>query len=514
MTERAYHVSRAAGAGNREPGIDAGSFRDPSGFVFRRAGVVYRQVNRSFAGSWDDLLSSGFLAGLQARGILIPHEAAPLDMAHTPVIAHAVILPEPLDFVSYPYEWSFGQLKDAALLTLEAQAAAVEAGFTLRDATAYNVQFHRGRPILIDSLSFERATPGAQWIAYGQFCEHFLAPLALMARRDVRCGVMLRSFIDGIPLDLAAALLPGRTRLNPGLLAHVHLHARARGRYADRPAAGAAAAASRSMSPLRQRALVDNLRRTVDGLIWKPEGTEWADYADNTSYGEPASVRKDELVAAFLREAGGSTVWDVGANTGRFSRIAAGLGRRVVAWDVDAAATERHYRTLRRDGVTAILPLIVDLANPSPGLGWANAERRSLVDRADADVVLALALVHHLAIGRNVPLGMLADFLAELGPGLVIEFIPKHDPMVRKLLTTREDVFPDYTLGGFRAAFGSRFESVGEAPIEGTSRVLFRMVRRSAEPAIRNGPVGAAAAGRNSAGRTGPRAGRSASALA
>jgi SAM-dependent methyltransferase len=458
---------------------DPGSFRDPSGFIFRRDGIVYRQINRSFGREWDDLVASGLLDTLHAKGILIGHESAPLDTALRANLAHAVIRPEALDFVSYPYEWSFGQLRDAALLTLEAQTAAAEAGFTLRDATAYNVQFQRGRPLLIDTLSFERAEPGAAWLAYRQFCEHFLAPLALMARRDVRTGLMLREFVDGIPLDLAATLLPFRTKLNPGLLSHVHLHARAQTRYADRADAGAAAASRRTMSPLRQRALIDSLRRTVEGLRWEPSGTEWADYADNTSYGEDAARRKDELVRDFLRDAPGERVWDLGANTGRFSRIAAELGRRVVAWDVDPAATERHYRRVRADGTTTILPLVLDLANPSPGLGWANTERGSLGDRADADVVLALALVHHLAISRNVPLDRLADFFAALAPGLIVEFVPKDDPMVRRLLATREDVFPDYTIEGFRAALGRRFEILAEAAIQGSSRSLLRLQRRS-----------------------------------
>ncbi|HKG58049.1 MAG TPA: hypothetical protein VKA85_12450 [Candidatus Limnocylindrales bacterium] len=478
MIEQRETRARTRQADAQSADIDPASFRDPSGFVFRRSGVLFRQVNRSFAKEWDDLVASGFLTTLQSRGILVEHETVGAGNALDPAIAHTVIRPEPVDFVSYPYEWSFGQLKDAALLTVDAQIAAADAGFTLRDATAYNVQFHRGRPVLIDTLSFERAERGAQWIAYGQFCEHFLAPLALMAERDVRCGLMLREFIDGIPLDLAATLLPGRTRLNTGLLSHVHLHARAKRRYADRPAAGAAAAASRPMSPLRQRALLDNLRRTVAGLDWKPAGTEWADYADNTSYGETSAKRKDELVESFLRDAGGAVVWDIGANTGRFSRIAASLGRQVLAWDVDPAATERHYRSIRRDGTTSILPLVVDLANPSPGLGWANRERPSLVERTNADVVLALALVHHLAISRNVPLPRLAAYFADLAPALVVEFVPKGDPMVNTLLATREDVFPGYTLDGFRAAFAERFEIAAELQIEASTRVLFRMVRR------------------------------------
>jgi ribosomal protein L11 methylase PrmA len=217
----------------------------------------------------------------------------------------------------------------------------------------------------------------------------------------------------------------------------------------------------------------------VTKLRWEPTGTEWADYAENTSYDEAAARSKDELVARYVSAAGGTVVWDLGANTGRFSAIAAGLGREVVAWDIDPAATERHYRAVARDGVTNVLPLLLDLGNPSPGLGWAHEERRSLVDRADADTVLALALVHHLAIGRNIPFVLVRDFLARLGPNLVIEFVPKQDAMVQRLLATREDVFPHYTLDAFRAAFAERFEIVEEAAVTGTERTLLRMRRLS-----------------------------------
>jgi SAM-dependent methyltransferase len=458
---------------------DPGSFRDPSGFVYSRDGVLLRQINAAFATDWDDLVASGLLTTLQERGLLVGHDPAPIDAAAAPEMAHAVIRPERIDFISYPYEWSFGMLRDAALLTLDAQALAFEQGFTLRDATAYNVQFRRGRPVLIDTLSFERAEEGAPWIAYRQFCEHFLAPLALMAHRDVRLGLMLRDFIDGIPLDLAARLLPGRTRWNLGLGPHIHAHARAQARFADRGDEAAAATRRTSVSPLKQRALIDSLQRTIRKLDWTPEGTEWADYAENTSYGDDATMVKDDLVRRFLDAAGGEVVWDIGANTGRFSRIAADLGRHVVAWDVDPAATERHYRLIRRDGTESIVPLVLDLANPSPGLGWGGEERRTLEERSNADVVLALALVHHLAIGRNVPLDRIASYFARLAPGLVIEFVPKEDPMVRKLLATREDVFADYTLDGFRTAFGTVFDIAEDAPVTGTARVLFRMSRRA-----------------------------------
>lgn len=445
--------------------------------MFTRDGTLFRQVNASFAADWDDLVASGLLTVLQERGLMIGHEAAPIAAAAQPNLAHAVIKPELVEFVSYPYEWSFGMLRDAAMLTLEVQSVAFERGFTLRDATAYNVQFRRGRPILVDTLSFERNKPGAPWIAYRQFCEHFLAPLALMAQRDIRMGLLLRDFIDGIPLDLASRLLPGRTRWNLGLGPHIHAHANAQARFADRGSEAAAATRKASLSPLKQRALIDSLQRTIRKLDWTPAGTEWADYAEHTSYGDDATAVKDALVRRLLDDAGGDVIWDIGANTGRFSRIAADLGRRVVAWDVDPAATERHYRLIRRDGIERILPLVLDLANPSPGLGWAGHERRSLEERSNADVALALALVHHLAIGRNVPLDLIAAFFARLAPALVIEFVPKEDPMVSKLLATREDVFPDYTIDGFRAAFGRHFVIAEEVPVTGTTRMMFRMVR-------------------------------------
>jgi hypothetical protein len=379
--------------------------------------------------------------------------------------------------VSYPYEWTFGELQDAALLTLDVQLAALDVGWTLRDATAYNVQYRDGRPILIDSLSFAPLEDGAPWIAYRQFCEHFLAPLALMARRDIRLSRLLRADPDGVPLDLAATLLPWRTRLNLGLLSHVHLHARAQHRYADDDDAETTVRRVR-IERSRLVALVGNLRATVAGLRWKPAGTEWSEYADHTSYGDAATASKVALVGELLGQTGATTAWDLGANTGRYSRVAAEGGRRVLAFDIDPAAAERNYRQLRQEQRGDILPLVMDLANPSPGLGWAGRERRPLLERTGADAILALALVHHLAISRNVPLPMLFDLFASLAPWGIVEFVPKDDPMVRRLLSTREDIFPDYTLDGFRAAAAARFEIVAERPIDESPRVLFLLRRR------------------------------------
>jgi len=465
-------------AAEREPG----SYRDPSGFVFRRDGILYRQVNTAFADDWAAFEASGLHAALIAEGILVADEPASIDLAPEPG-AVAVIRPDEIGFISYPFEWAFSQLKDAALLTLRAQSLAGERGMTMRDASAYNVQFRDGRPLLIDTLSFERVGEGGPWKPYRQFCENFLAPLALMAHRDGRMGQLLRTWIDGIPLDLASELLPRGTRFSAGLAAHVHLHARAQRRHAGDGGDASVATPSRSvtMSDNRRLALLDHLRRTVEGQRLAARGTEWADYADQTSYSASGTASKEAIVQRLLEAvaAGGARrAWDVGANTGRYSAIAAAAGFEVLALDVDWAAVERHYLALRDAGERRIMPLLADLADPSPAIGWANTERASLIERANADVVVALALVHHLAIGRNVPLPMIAELLARLAPNLIVEWVPKEDPMVQRLLATREDIFPSYSRDGFRAAFEGAFEITEEVPIEDSSRVLFRMQRR------------------------------------
>ena len=439
--------------------------------------MLYRQVQRSAAADWEAFGSSGLYQRLVADRLIVEHTEAGLELAALPDAA-AVIRPRMIEFISYPYEWCFSQLKEAALLTLEVQARALDAGMRLKDASAYNVQFDRGRPILIDSLSFETADATEPWPGYRQFCEHFLAPLALMAHRDVRLGLMLRDFIDGIPLDLAARLLPGRTRLNLGLSAHIHLHAGAQRRAAKDPApADGAGRPQRRISETGQRALLDSLRRTVDGLRYAPS-SHWASYTHGTSYTDAATESKGRLLREMLATVAGATAWDVGANVGVYSAMAADAGYRVIAWDLDAASVEAHWRRVRGDGNPAILPLVLDLASPSPALGWGLEERASFLERGEPDVILALALVHHLAIGNNVPLPGVARLFARMAPRAIIEFVPKEDPMTRRLLAARRDIFDRYSIEGFREAFGGSFRIAREAPIDDSPRTLFLLERR------------------------------------
>jgi len=465
---------------------DPSSYRDPAGFIFTRDGVLYRQVNELGRADYDLLMSSGLYGALVDSGDLIVHEE--VDLALAPASgAYKVIRPERVPFVSYPYEWSFGQLKDAALLTLRLQKAAMQRGLSLRDATAFNVMFVGGRPVWIDTLSFEALRAGAPWVAYRQFCESFLAPLALMSRTDPRAHQLLRSFLDGIPLPMASAMLPLRTWASPGLVMHVHMHASAHRRLADAgpveagqhvPADPRRNVNSSTVRPNALVALIDSLERTVTRLEWSPSGTTWGDYYQRTNYTDAALARKRELVREAIARLRPSLVWDLGANDGTFSRLASDAGIDTIAFDVDPAAVEHNYRQVKQRGERSLLPLLMDLANPTASLGWANAERMSLLERGPADVAFALALVHHLAIAHNVPLPRIAAFFASLTRALVIEFVPKEDSQVQRMLASRDDIFATYARDAFEAAFREHFTIESSSEIDGSVRTLYVMRRR------------------------------------
>jgi ribosomal protein L11 methylase PrmA len=455
-----------------ERSVHPASFRDPSGFLFERDGILYRQVNLSYREDYARLMGSGLYQDLVSDGMLVSHleaEVTPSD----PDLAYKVLRPERVPFVSYPYEWCFSQLKQAALLTLRIQSRAMQHGMSLKDASAFNVQFIGGRPLLIDSLSFEALQPGEPWTAYRQFCQHFLAPLLLMARVDVRFSQWLRLSLEGIPLDLASRLLDWRSFLDPAVFIHIHLHARAQKRFSGQPVGPQAS--SRRMSAQALIGLVDSLRGLVKRLKWKPQGTPWADYGTTHGYTEKAWHSKHTVVAKYLEEADPHSVWDLGANTGEFSRLASAAEIRTLSLDSDPAAVERNFLDQVQEGDQYLLPLVIDVTNPSPALGWAHAERDSLEARGPADLVIALALIHHLAIGNNLPLEMVAGFLRRLGNRLLIEFVPKSDPQTQRLLASRKDIFPGYHQAGFESAFGTYFRIMDRSSVEDSDRVIYLM---------------------------------------
>lgn len=450
------------------------SFRDPSGFLFVEDGSLYRQVNQVYRENYDHLMDSGLYDTLVSKGLLIPHEEASSDLARTDD-AYKVLEPQPVPFISYPYEWCFSQLKDAALLTLQVQKTAIDFGAALKDASAYNVQFVGPKPVLIDTLSFEKYKEGQAWVPYRQFCQHFLAPLALMSCTDVRLSQLSRTNIDGVPLDLASSLLPFRTRLSFSLLSHIHLHARSQKHFAERTVD----TSRRRMARRSFLGLIDSLESAIKKLKWRPRGELWRDYYEESSYSADALDQKRGIVSGYLDRVSPAVVWDLGGNVGLFSRVASEKGILTISFDVDPECVEQNYLESVRKGESHILPLLLDLTNPSPGIGWHHEERMSLMDRGPADAILCLALIHHLAISNNLPLGKVAEFLNGIGESLIIEFVPKGDQQVQRLLASREDIFVDYTQEHFEAAFAQYFQIVASEQLPDSDRTVYLMMRRA-----------------------------------
>jgi ribosomal protein L11 methylase PrmA len=451
------------------------SYRDPAGFVFRRDGVLLRQINRSYQPQYECLLKSGlYQAAVEAQS-LISHQEVDEGLSE-PENGWKIIRPKTVGFISYPYEWCFSQLKDAALLILAIQKQAMQHGMSLKDASAYNIQFDRGRPILIDTLSFEKYEEGEPWVAYRQFCQHFLAPLALMSMRDIRLNQLLLANLDGVPLDLASKLLPLRSRMRLSLLVHLHLHGKMLVRHAGR-----------TEKPLRSRKLgktqllgiIENLESAIRRLTWKPGATTWVDYYQNANYTAAGMEQKRQFVAECIEAIAPKIVWDLGANTGEFSRLASERNILTIAMDSDPAVVEQSYLRGKEQNEVNLLPLVVDLTHPSPPIGWDNHERMSLGERGPADLVLALALVHHLAISGNVPLGQIAGFLHRTGRNLIIEFVPKSDAQAQRLFVVRKDVFTDYTQEFFELEFSKYFSIERRMSVGDSNRILYRMTSRN-----------------------------------
>lgn len=455
------------------------SFRDPAGHIFTEGGKLYRQVNKAGKADYDLTMESGLYDDLVKNGLLVAHTevkgAAEGDV-------YKVLEPARIPFISYPYEWTFAQLKDAALLTLAVQKKALEHGMILKDASAYNVQFIGRQPIFIDTLSFKKYEAGEAWEGYRQFCEHFLAPLALARYSSYDALKLLRVELEGLTLDLATKLLPRRAKLRPGLFSHLFLHNASQKKYQNIASdKGTAAVSKRKVSPFAMQGIIGSLESSVKKLQPPHQTTEWGDYYTFTNYSEKGFEYKRTLVKNMLDSVKPrpQIVWDMGANNGEFSVIAAESDIYTVAMDIDPLAVERNYLAKANEQQAAnMLPLVQDCINPSPANGFMGTERDSLFDRGPADVVMALAIIHHLAIGRNVPLERLAELFARLGKHVIIEFVPKGDSKVDILLASRRDIFEHYDTPSFEAAMAKHFKLVTKEPIKQTKRTLYLYKRK------------------------------------
>lgn len=457
---------------SRKTGFKAhsSSFRDPDGFIFKQNDTIYRCVNASMGSDghkdYEKLMSSGLYKELMEKRLLVRHEET--DEINMPPDCKYILKPEFLPFISYPYEWSFGQLQQAARLTLDILTTSLDYGMILKDASAYNVTWHKGKPIFIDTLSFTAYQEGQAWLGYRQFCSHFLAPLALMQYTNVGLQKLLQTNLDGIPLDLASSLLPWRTRLSVGMGIHMHMHARSQKKYA-----GVRKKVSVKVPLKTLRNLAISLLNVVDGLKPRKADTEWGGYYNDTNYSPEQQQEKEKIISTWVDNSDANTVFDLGANDGTFSRVAAQSASLVISADIDPMAVQANYVRCRTDAEARILPLLLDITTPSPGIGWLCRERESIFDRLKPDLGMALALIHHLAIGANLPLNMIMEAFARLAPRWIVEFVDKPDSQVQRLLANREDVFPNYTQSDFEAVAAESFHIEAKHPICDMYRTLY-----------------------------------------
>ena len=460
--------------------FDPGSFRDRTGRVFTCDGAVYRGLGPEALVNWQTLVEKRFFRQFTEAGKLVETEQVDgFQVAHPDqdqpwagILKHRLI-----PFISYAYEWSFGMLRDAALLQLELLNAALSEGMIVKDASPYNVQWHGSRPVFIDIPSFVPHTPGAAWVAYRQFCQLFLYPLLLQAYRNIPFQPWLRGSIEGIEPQHCWNLMSARDVFRPGVLMHVFMHARMAARHANTDRVRNVKQGLRQAGVDTQmiQANVSGLMRIVQRLHWRQALSEWSNYAADNSY-SPADQQVKEVfvrqVAALRRR---RLVWDLGANTGAYSRIAASHADYVVALERDPLCVERFYQDLKREGNGTILPLVLDLADPSVNRGWRGLERRAITNRAQPDLVLCLALIHHLVIGSNVPLSDLVQWLAGLNCEVVIEFVTRNDPMAQRMLRRKDDAYPEYHEANFERCLENHFTIVKRTALSAGIRILYHV---------------------------------------
>lgn len=458
--------------------VNPGSFRDPSGMVFTLNGKIYRSVFKAGVEDYEAARKAGLHDRLVDAGLLIPHKEVDIGEDAPPGTVYCLNHPC-LPMISYPWEWSFSMLKDAAILHLEAMELLLPLGFWLRDANAFNIQYDGKRLRLIDTLSIGRKTAGSPWVAYGQFCAQFLAPLAVAAYCDIRTLGLWRSYMDGMPLDLAVKMIPKWRLFRPGFFMHLFLHEKFQ-KSSDRKEdiGKQVEVAAPKVSDTGLLGLIRSLRRTIDGIKWKPVSRVWDDYQEIRTYATEDVTQKTEYVDRTIKRINPKIVWDLGANTGEFSRIAAAHGAYVMSLDGDIACTEYLYQQcFKKDKIERILPLSMDLSNPTPGLGWKGQERLSLNERGPADLVLALALVHHMVFSNCIPLHQTAEWFSSIGNHILVEFVPQEDPMVIKLLRFRKDEHHPYDIESFTTAFGKYFKFIDREMLK-NGRELFLMEKK------------------------------------
>lgn len=465
---------------------ESGSYRDRDGRVFvDRDGGICRALSARALNEWNAVRQTRFFNEALASQRVVSTET----MSDSREVADAardgdwagVLRHELVPFISYPFEWSFSMLQDAAILHLELLEQALAEDITLKDGTAYNVQWFGARPVFIDVASFERHIPGQAWAGYRQFCQTFLYPLMLRAYKNIPFQPWLRGSLEGITPQECRNLMSFRDFFRRGVFSHVWLHAKLQASRTVEQSDSSRALSSSGFGKDLILANVVGLKRLIRGLRWQAARSVWSEYGAANGYAPADGQKKEEFVRRAVGSQHWDLVWDLGCNTGVYSRMAAENASLVIALDADYLAVERFYQSLKASpGAAPILPLVNNLVDPSVGLGWRGAERKSLVDRGRPDLTLCLALIHHLVIGHGVPLREFLEWLADMQTSLVIEFVSKADPMVQRLLRGRRDNYADYEPEIFERHLAELFDVVdSDSLASGARRLYFAKARRA-----------------------------------
>lgn len=457
--------------------IEPGSFRDPTSRVFYDAGRVFRGLSHEAAEVDSEVRSSGLMNDLVSRGLFVDNWIVDDVTPPSGVSSVSVIESDRVPLVTYPAEWPFSMLQVAALATLDANLVSLERGFILKDASAFNVVFRGVTPVIIDVTSVERFGERGIWTAYGQFCDHFLAPLMLEAYAGIPLQRLLHSKTDGLPIADLNRLLRGRTAVRKGVVGHVRLRSFLEGRAAGMDTTERRSVGKATLPRSAIAASIRKMRKLVESLQSTAPST-WAGYESALPY-EEASV---EAKARFVQDAVGSALShrfavDVGANVGRFTEILAARFEHVVGMDSDPGAVDALYRSVLASGADNLTPLVVDITNPAAAFGWRGRERAALTDRLHPDFATWLAIVHHLCLGIGIPLAEVVAYIFEFSKEAVVEFVTTTDPMAQRICATRSTDLAPYGVEDFEqyvAVYGTIVQKLAVSD----TRILYHVRAR------------------------------------
>ena len=447
----------------------ASSFRDPSGYVFTDQGVIKRAILPIYFKQYEALKTSGFFNNLFKNKLLIPH------VEESKTASKIVLEPEHIPFITYPYEWSFNMYKEAALLTLKLQKYSLEHGFSLKDATAFNVTFHKGKAIFIDTLSFDLYQENSPWRAYKQFIMHFLGPLVLAHYHGAQSLKLMSNFIDGIPIKMIASMLPFKTKINPFLYSNIHLLAKFEDKHNEDYKGESKAS---GLSKKGQLNIIKSLYDYIKKLTLK-EHSEWGNYYSKTNYSDEAFIQKSIIINQWINNLNVERLIDVGGNDGTFVRKIESRSKQALVCDIDNNAVDFNYKTIKRNNESYITPFVLDVLNPSAAIGFHNAERNSFINRIktfNPEITLALAVIHHMSLSGNVSFDMSAKFFASFSRYLIIEFPKRKDSWVQRLLNSKvdfKDHFDFYNLENFEASYDNYFTIVDKKSIQNSERIMY-----------------------------------------